>query len=152
MCWSAHLFVNMMQDCKDMGTKDNCLFFPNGMTFTLHAILGYSWYSTSYTCDNLKWTTWSKNEYFDQNWSSTCKSYDLGQAASLTWSCRSGITVLALQQSCNAHCWPPTVGDWGPQLASQVWPGKGHRNNLKCSKSGLKVFSCYAAAMMFAVR
>ena len=82
----------------------------------------------------------------------TCQSYDLGLAASLTWSCHSGITVLALQQYGDARCGPPTVCDWGPQLAAQAGPGKGHRNNFKCSTSGLKVFSCYAAAMMFAMR
>ena len=30
-------------------------------------------------------------------------------------------------------------------------PGEGHCNNLKCSISGWKVFSCCAAAIMFAV-
>ena len=79
----------------------------------------------------------------------TCQSYDLGLAASLPWSCRSGITVLALQQYGDARCGPPTVCDWGPQ---QAGPDKGHRNNFKCSTSGLEVFSCYAAAMMFAMR
>ena len=43
----------------------------------------------------------------------------------------------------------PTVCDWGPQ---QAGPDKGHSNNFKCSTSGLEVFSCYAAAMMFAMR
>ena len=41
----------------------------------------------------------------------TCQSYDLGLAASLTWSCHCspGVTVLALQQYSDALCWPPTA-------------------------------------------
>ena len=73
-------------------------------------------------------------------------------AASLTWSCRSCVTVLALQQYVDARCGPLTAGDWGQQLTAKDGPGKGHHNNLKCSTSALKVFSCYAAARMFAMK
>ena len=75
---------------------------------------------------------------------STWQSYDLGLAASLTWSCRLGVTVLALQQYGDARCRPPTAGDWGPQLATKTAgprASEGHSNNLKCLTSGLKVRS-----------
>ena len=63
-----------------------------------------------------------------------------------------GVTILALQQYGDARCGAPTAGDWGQQIASEAWPGKGHSNNLKCMASGLKVSSCYAAAMMFTMK
>ena len=65
-------------------------------------------------------------------------------AASLTWSCRPCVTVLALQQYGDARCWSLTAGDWDQQLAAEAGPGNWHSNYLKCSTSGLKVFSCYA--------
>ena len=55
-------------------------------------------------------------------------SHMLGLAASLTWSCRSGVTVLALQQ----HGAPLRATD--------------------CRRPHPKVFSCYADAMMFAMK
>ena len=74
----------------------------------------------------------------------TCQSYDLDWLQA--WL---GVVVqVLLFWRCSNT---PTVCDWGPQLAAQAGPGKGHRNNSKCSTSELKVFSCYAAAMMFAL-
>ena len=51
-----------------------------------------------------------------------CQSHDLGLAASLTWSCRPGFTILALHQYGDAHC-----RDWAPELVAKAGPGKGHR-------------------------
>ena len=85
----------------------------------------------------------------------TCQSYDLGLTASLTLICRPGIQVtvffLELQQDGDAQCW--AVCNAGHKIwPAKAGPGEEHCNNLKCLTSEWRVFSCYAAAMMIAMK
>ena len=80
----------------------------------------------------------------------TCQSYALGRGASLTWSRRAGAAVFFIDAAARRRC-PVRAIDWGAPLAAEGGPGEGHSNNLKCLMSGWKVFSCCAAAMIFAM-
>ena len=60
--------------------------------------------SRGFTVKTLPLHMCTGSEHWQARGRGTCQSYDLGLAASLTWSCRPGFTVLALHQYGDAHC------------------------------------------------